>query len=107
MIQIWGEAYEKHGQDGVSDYAFKSFSAIESEILMNGYSSSYQQHSHQILARTFSFGVFDISWPDAMNHPYFYIGIYAAIGFGTTCANVLSVAAQYTGALRASRILFK
>ena len=89
------------------DYAFESFSATEPENPINGYLSSYQQHSHQILVRTFSFGIFDISWPDAMNHPYFYIGIYAAIGFGTTCANVLSVAAQYTGALRASRILFK
>jgi len=49
----------------------------------------------------------DISWPDAMNHPYFYIGIYAAIGLGTAFANVLSVTTQYTGALRASRMLFK
>lgn len=37
----------------------------------------------------------------------FYVGIYAAIGIANALASVLSVIAQYTGALRASRILFK
>ena len=37
----------------------------------------------------------------------FYVGIYAAIGLGGALVNVSSVAAQYTGALRASRIMFR
>ena len=48
-----------------------------------------------------------ISWPDANQHPYFYIGIYTAIALGTVFMNICVTIAQYVGALRASRILFK
>lgn len=47
------------------------------------------------------------SWPPASENPLFYISIYAAIGLASALSSVLSVTAQYTGALRASRILFK
>lgn len=47
------------------------------------------------------------SLPDAREHPLFYVGIYAAIGMGSAFIGVASSATQYTGALRASRILFK
>jgi hypothetical protein len=83
---------------------------MEYEIPMDsGYlTNPHHQHSYQMLPRTFTMGGrFDVNWPDAMTHPYFYIGIFAAIGLGTAMSNVLSVTAQYTGALRASRILFK
>ena len=67
----------------------------------------HHQHSNNIyqnLPRAPSvFG----SWPPASEHPLFYISIYAAIGLASALASVLSVTAQYTGALRASRILFK
>lgn len=52
-------------------------------------------------------GAFGYEWPDASEHPFFYVGIYGAIGISIALANVLSVTAQYTAALRASRILFK
>jgi ABC-type multidrug transport system fused ATPase/permease subunit len=47
------------------------------------------------------------SLPSAREHPLFYVGVYAAIGLSTALVSVLSTATQYTGALRASRILFK
>jgi hypothetical protein len=74
---------------------------------MDGYPAPHYQHSYQTLPTTFTFRRFDINLPDALTHPFFYIGIYAAIGLGNALTNVLSVTAQYTGALRASRILFK
>lgn len=37
----------------------------------------------------------------------FYVGIYAAIGLSGAPVSVFSVTAQHTGALRASRVLFK
>lgn len=52
-------------------------------------------------------GIFDIDWPNAAEHPLFYISIYAAIGLASGLASVLSVTAQFTGALRASRLLFR
>ena len=52
-------------------------------------------------------GLFHIDWPSASEHPLFYVGIYAAIGLLNALCTLLSVAAQYTGALRASRVLFK
>ncbi|KXN85925.1 ATP-dependent bile acid permease [Leucoagaricus sp. SymC.cos] len=106
-VKIWGEAYGEPDGQIPPHYAFRSFGAIEQEIPMDGYPASHHQHHYQMLPRTFTIGSLDIQWPDAMTHPYFYIGIYAAIGLGTALTNVLSVAAQYTGALRASRILFK
>ncbi|KAF7342473.1 ABC bile acid [Mycena venus] len=45
-----------------------------------------------------SSGLFGIKWPSAIDHPLFYVGVYAGIGLTT---------AFYTGALRASRLLFK
>ena len=44
--------------------------------------------------------------PSAHENPYFYIGIYAAISLSTGIVNITGVITQYTGALRASRILF-
>ena len=62
-------------------------------------------HSYQSVPSTRS--PFDIDLPSASHHPLFYVGIYAAIGLLHALCTVSSVAAQYTGALRASRVLFK
>jgi ABC-type multidrug transport system fused ATPase/permease subunit len=48
-----------------------------------------------------------IDLPRAQEHPLFYVGIYAAIGLSSGFVAILSTATQYTGALRASRKLFK
>ena len=99
-LQTWGEAY---GQDAVPTlYAFRSFAMIGHEVPMDGYSMH-----HQLSSTPFVRGLFDIDWPSASQHPLFYIGVYAAIGLANALCNILSVTAQYTGALRASRILFK
>ncbi len=47
------------------------------------------------------------NFPDAREHPLFYVGVYAAIGIGGAIVSVMSTTAQFTGALRASRILFE
>ena len=72
---------------------------------MDGHFTYHQYSPYQtILAKK---GIFGVEWPSAIDHPLFYIGVYSAIGFASALASVLSVTAQYTGALRASRILFK
>lgn len=53
--------------------------------------------------------IFDppISLPSAEEHPLFFIGVYSALGLGSAFLGVLAAIVQYTGALRASRVLFK
>ncbi|KIM37758.1 hypothetical protein M413DRAFT_448273 [Hebeloma cylindrosporum] len=108
-IKTWGEAYKTNGTDSVPNiYAFQSIINPEYEIPMTGHQMYHYQHAsnvYQNLPRATS--LLGINWPPASEHPLFYIGIYAAIGLASALCSVLSVTAQYTGALRASRILFK
>ena len=45
--------------------------------------------------------------PSARERPLVFIGVYAALGLGSTFVGESSAIIQYTGALRASRVLFK
>ncbi|KIY50596.1 hypothetical protein FISHEDRAFT_39032 [Fistulina hepatica ATCC 64428] len=108
-VKYWGEAYGAPGADTYdhvyvsSGYHFQQensdahwlFGHIGKQLPMSS-SSSFSVTSWP-----------RIDWPDANARPMFYIGIYAAIGLASVLVNVGSVAAQYSGALRASRILFK
>ena len=49
----------------------------------------------------------EIDWPAAQEHHFFYIGIYAAIYLAAGFVKIAGVITQYTGALRASRKLFR
>ncbi|KAG5653253.1 hypothetical protein H0H81_001510 [Sphagnurus paluster] len=104
-IMIWGEAYGETA-DSPAFYMFRSFATTEQEVQMDGYSSSHY-HTNGFHGMFLKKGRFGIDWPEAIQHPYFYIGIYAAIGLCNALTSVSSTIAQYTAALRASRILFK
>lgn len=45
--------------------------------------------------------------PDVHDHPLFYVGVYALIGFASATVSILATATQYTGALKASRSIFR
>lgn len=45
--------------------------------------------------------------PDANEEPLFYVGVYGAIGLATALITIMSMVVQFTGALRASRLIFK
>ncbi|KAF8626899.1 hypothetical protein AX15_004637 [Amanita polypyramis BW_CC] len=103
-IKIWGEAY---GRVAIRSWLYlKSFMTLEHETPLDGHVTHHYQTNHDPLLYKVP-GKSEIGWPDALQRPMFYIGIYAAIGLGGALVNVLSVSAQYTGALRASRALFK
>ncbi len=102
--QTWGEAYK--GNTTTSFYAFRSFASADHEIPMDGQLLHFQ-HQHVYHALGAKFNVFGGGWPSATERPLFYVAIYASIGVASALTNVLSVTAQYTGALRASRILFR
>lgn len=75
----------------------------EHEIPMDGHLSRFSTFE----LHPASTGFLNINWPSAVEHPLFYVGIYAAIGLTTAFVSILSSVAQITGALRASRTLFK
>ncbi|KAF9471237.1 hypothetical protein BDN70DRAFT_939094 [Pholiota conissans] len=105
-IKTWGEAYRVNGIKPLpSAYTFNAFASQERSS-MNEYSLHHLHLStYQTIPTTK--GILDINWPNAGEHPLFYTSIYSAIGLASALASVLSVTAQYTGALRASRLLFR
>lgn len=99
-IKVWGEAYGS----STSSFMFNAFSSSGQEILAGG------SHTHGMLHHHISHAELNLTTstlPNAREHPFFYVGVYAAIGIGSAMIGVASSAVQYTGALKASRILFK
>jgi ABC-type multidrug transport system fused ATPase/permease subunit len=101
-IKTWGEAYGEANR-APAPYTFTSFATGADEIPMHG---AFSPHSFMGTFRPIQ-GIFGIEWPSAYEHPLFYIGVYSLIGLATALASITSTIVQYTGALRASRLLFK
>lgn len=105
---MWGDAYGigANSTTPPSYFTHNSYLAAEHQIpIDHTYSAAYFPHSQQygVLSRLGAAA----QWPPARDHPFFYIGIYAAITLGSTFVNITGHITQYTGALRASRLLFK
>ncbi|KAJ7725659.1 hypothetical protein DFH07DRAFT_782961 [Mycena maculata] len=100
-IKTWGEAY-KDSQNASTLYGtYHSFVASGREIPMDGHPfSAFELHPSIT-------GFLNINWPDASEHPLFYVGIYATIGLTTVFVVVCGSVAQMFGTLRASRTLYK
>src|ERR1700742_5161652 len=102
--KIWGEAYGEIPSTMTVTHLFTSFATPEHDMRIDGYTPpGYHQPTaaHGVLSFRRP-GRFGIDWPDAVKHPMFYVGVYAAIGFLNAMTNISSTIAQYTGALRAS-----
>lgn len=105
-VREWGQAYDRGAQPSL--YMMTSSALTENEALMNDYVPyhDYQLYSNSYLhVNTSGFG--PVTLPDVHEHPLFYVGIYALIGFATATVSVLSIAIQYNGALKASRSIFR
>ncbi|KAJ8489168.1 hypothetical protein ONZ45_g13681 [Pleurotus djamor] len=100
-INIWGKAYSHTGSTA---FLYQSFYKPEHELGKEGHGPA---HVHYIYHTDSSSWASSYALPSASEHPMFYVGIYALIGLVNALASVLSVIVQYTGALRASRKLFK
>jgi hypothetical protein len=66
-----------------------------------------RSHFEHATPAFFSVNVSNHLWPNASQHPYFYMGVYAAIGAANVLFVILSVIAQFSGGLKASRLMFK
>ncbi|KAI0372366.1 multidrug resistance-associated ABC transporter [Pilatotrama ljubarskyi] len=106
-IKIWGEAYgDTAGAPPPTQftYSYRAF-AEQQHVFDDGL--SHLHHTTMAHHPSPPFSIAKINFPPAQEHPYFYIGIYAAIALSTGLVNIAGVITQYTGALRASRILFE
>ncbi|KAG2143718.1 hypothetical protein DEU56DRAFT_792331 [Suillus clintonianus] len=105
-VREWGQAYGEDTEP--APYIMTSSVLTENEALMNGY-MPYHDHQHYsnsyFHVNTTGFG--PIALPDVHEHPLFYVGVYALIGFATAAVSILSTAIQYNGALKASRSIFR
>ncbi|KAF8439690.1 multidrug resistance-associated ABC transporter [Boletus edulis BED1] len=106
-VREWGQAY---GNDTTAaPYTFASVVLTENEALMNGFLPSHDTmhylnpYLHVQASQKFLW----FTLPDANAEPLFYVGVYGAIGLTTAIVGIVSSAVQYTGALRASRIMFR
>ncbi|KZP25984.1 hypothetical protein FIBSPDRAFT_918282 [Athelia psychrophila] len=100
-IRQWGNAY---GKDYNQTAVYSAFSAAEHQLALGG---SLSNHHYQHFLRPTDVSTTDYNLPRAQDNPLFYVGIYTMIGFMAAATSILSTIVQYTGALRASRLLFK
>ncbi|KAH8823501.1 hypothetical protein DL96DRAFT_1698061, partial [Flagelloscypha sp. PMI_526] len=92
-IKIWGSAYEisaeKHLWSGTS-------SIHHSQVLL----------SYPVISKATNVTQ-EFHPPSASQDPLYYVGIFAAICFGSAFLHALSAGLQYFGAIRGSKVLFK
>ncbi|KAH9922425.1 multidrug resistance-associated ABC transporter [Fomitopsis serialis] len=104
-IKIWGNAYDPE-DNNIPTYTFNSFATPEHEAVLDEtlYNIRFAHKSHHPVPYMSAIGM---NWPTAQEHPLFYVGIYALISLSAGLVNIAGVITQYTGALRASRSLFR
>lgn len=104
-IKIWGDAYDDSAQPSAL-YELGFFAYSDTGIVMDRVLTSYGSTPmfHNLVSKASSQR---ITLPGVYEHPLFYVGVYAAIGLANVIVGVSSTIAQYTGALRASRRLFR
>ncbi|KAJ7592171.1 hypothetical protein C8J56DRAFT_932695 [Mycena floridula] len=97
-IKIWGEAYEDPQTYRVNHFM------VQQDAL---HDNSYLSRSMFVQPKTSSHKSMGINWPDAAEHPMFYVAVYAAIGMVDLVFRLMSQLVQITSGLRASRDLFE
>ncbi|KAF9533294.1 hypothetical protein CPB83DRAFT_880389 [Crepidotus variabilis] len=75
---------------------------IAEKLWLKTWGEAYKVDGHQVYLP-----MKGAEWPKAFEHPLFYVSVYAAIALGSALISVLAAIIQYTGALRASKILFR
>ncbi|KAI0697630.1 multidrug resistance-associated ABC transporter [Cerioporus squamosus] len=104
-IKIWGDAYGEGHTVPTEHFSYSYRAYTEHQYVLDD-GLAHFHHTTSVHAPSVPFTATNIRFPPAQEHPYFYIGIYAAISLSAGLVNILGVITQYTGALRASRILF-
>lgn len=97
-IKVWTSAYPTP-LNVSSEYMFRHLGTGTNDALLAN-DIPFRTHLHS--------GGWQMNrLPSAAENPWFYLGVYTAIGMFGILVQLLAVVVQYTGALRASRVLFK
>ncbi|KIJ64255.1 hypothetical protein HYDPIDRAFT_91004 [Hydnomerulius pinastri MD-312] len=102
-VREWGQAYG-------TDATLSQFTVLYPALLKSGTRVTGLFLSHASDSRTKLEYRVQSSWfdfPDANEHPLFYVGVYGLLGFFFAIVSVLSTSVRYSGALRASRSIFQ
>ena len=105
-MQVWGDAYNQNATVIPQQFAYSYRDHAEHQYVLDD-GLSHFHHITTAHAPAIPYTSLKTTFPPAQEHPYFYVGIYAAIALSTGIINICGVITQYTGALRASRILFE
>jgi len=107
FCQLWGEAYGKGKVTTAHAFTTSSHAIEQQFIISDGLLGSHHlTHTiHGLQSVRVDASIFSL--PSAKEHPLFYVGVYSALGLGSAFLGVLAAIVQYTGALRASKVLFK
>ncbi|KAI0772966.1 multidrug resistance-associated ABC transporter [Trametes elegans] len=102
-IKIWGDAYEH--APSVFSLLIQAYDTCSEP----GLAATNELAKVKFLNATLSqpFVRTALNLPPASQHSFFYVGIYTAIAVASWLVNISGIITQYTGALRASRILFE
>lgn len=104
---IWGDAYGPEGSRQLGQASvFVPYTVSRGQPVSDGIVATYHLPLHWRFVQPSS-NASIASLPRAQDHPLFYVGVYALIGLATGAVNVLSIIVMFTGALRASRLLFR
>ncbi|KAJ4488293.1 ABC transporter type 1, transmembrane domain-containing protein [Lentinula aciculospora] len=104
-IKVWGEAYDNPSEPSIAMMNFapvRLSAASEHGLSLDGFAHQSTPSPPSMFPTQTIF-----NFPSVYEHPLFYVGVYAGIGVLNALVSVIATAVQYTGALRASRILFK
>jgi len=104
---IWGAAYgPEGGRQPTQASTFVPFTVPRDQPVLDGFLTTYHLPFHWQFVQPY-LSKTTTTLPRAQDHPLFYVGIYTLIGLATGVVNVLSIIVMFTGALRASRLLFE
>jgi ABC-type multidrug transport system fused ATPase/permease subunit len=104
FCQFWGDAYGNSTTPTAHAFAMSSHAIEQQFVMMDGLLGS--EHLTHAVHGVQSWNPPTIHLPSAQEHPLFYVGVYSALGLGSAFVGILSAIVQYTGALRASKVLF-
>ncbi|EIW77560.1 hypothetical protein CONPUDRAFT_167718 [Coniophora puteana RWD-64-598 SS2] len=98
----WGSAYGAMGQ--LVPYTHPSIALDDNEAAYSEYLFQSQRYTQNTFYHVQSSSR---ALPDVCEYPLFYVRVYSCIGLASALVSISSTLVQFTGSLRASRLMFR
>ncbi|KAH7927030.1 hypothetical protein BV22DRAFT_1032254 [Leucogyrophana mollusca] len=104
-IRTWGEAY---GNDSAPvPYSFVSSPFVDDEYSLRTIAATPDLNHYTNSFDRVQSPVSSTALPNVYEHPLFYVAVYGCIAYGDVIVSLLATVVQFTGTIRASRLLFR